>query len=109
MNRTRSRGAIRGTVFSIWGGITGRIFPIRFCFPDAPRRMLYMYRMTGTKEPERKRGTGMFEYRVEVYAVRKAEEGMNRMAILGWKVIAVTPNHAVGHGLVVTYERKRFA
>ena len=51
----------------------------------------------------------MFEYRVEVYAVRKAEEAMNRMAILGWKVIAVTPNHAVGHGLVVTYERKRFA
>ena len=51
----------------------------------------------------------MFEYRVEVYAVRKAEESMNRMAILGWKVIAVTPNHAAGYGLVVTYERKRFA
>ena len=30
----------------------------------------------------------MYEYRVEVYRVRKAEEGMNRMAILGWKVIA---------------------
>ena len=71
--------------------------------------MLYMYRMTGTEEKERKREISMFEYRVEVYAVRKAEESMNRMAILGWKVIAVTPNHAAGFGLVVTYERKRFA
>ena len=109
MNRTRCRGAIRGTVFSNSGGITGRIFPIRFCFPGARRRMLYMYRMTGKREQVRKREISMFEYRVEVYAVRKAEESMNRMAILGWKVIAVTPNHAAGFGLVVTYERKRFA
>ena len=68
-----------------------------------------MYRMTGKREQVRKREISMFEYRVEVYAVRKAEESMNRMAILGWKVIAVTPNHAAGFGLVVTYERKRYA
>ena len=68
-----------------------------------------MYRMTGKREQVRKREISMFEYRVEVYAVRKAEESMNRMAILGWKVISVTPNHAAGFGLVVTYERKRFA
>ena len=49
----------------------------------------------------------MFEYRVEIYTVRKAEEEMNRMAADGWKVIAVTPNQAAGFGIVVTYERSR--
>ena len=49
----------------------------------------------------------MFEYRVETYAVRKAEEEMNRMAVDGWRVIAVSPNHAAGYGIVVAYERQR--
>ena len=48
----------------------------------------------------------MFEYRVEIYAVREAEEHMNRLGADGWKVIAVTPNLAMGHGIVVTFERK---
>ena len=47
----------------------------------------------------------MFEYRVEVYAVRQAEAEMNRMAADGWRVVAVSPNIAVSHGLVVTFER----
>ena len=49
----------------------------------------------------------MFEYRVETYAVRKAEEEMNRMAADGWRVIAVSPNLALGHGIVVTFERQK--
>ena len=49
----------------------------------------------------------MFEYRVETYAVRKAEEEMNRMAADGWRIIAVCPNQAAGFGVIVTYERKR--
>ena len=49
----------------------------------------------------------MFEYRVEVYAVRQAEAEMNRMAADGWRVIAVSPNIAMSHGLVVTYERQK--
>ena len=49
----------------------------------------------------------MFEYRVEIYAVRKAEEEMNRMASEGWRVIAVCPNQAAGFGIIVTYERAR--
>ena len=49
----------------------------------------------------------MFEYRVEIYAVRQAEEKMNRMADDGWRVIAVSPNVAFGHGIVVTYERQK--
>ena len=56
------------------------------------------------------KGTGVnkvFEYRVETYAVRRAEEEMNRMAADGWRVIAVSPNHAAGYGIVVTYERQR--
>ena len=49
----------------------------------------------------------MFEYRVEIYLVKKAEEEMNRMAADGWRVIAVSPNQARGFGIIVTYERKK--
>ncbi|MBE5790504.1 MAG: DUF4177 domain-containing protein [Clostridiales bacterium] len=49
----------------------------------------------------------MFEYRVEVYAVRQAEAEMNRMAADGWRVVAVSPNIAMSHGLVVTFERQK--
>ena len=49
----------------------------------------------------------MFEYRVEIYAVREAEEKMNRLGSVGWRVIAVTPNLAMGHGIVVTFERQK--
>ena len=49
----------------------------------------------------------MFEYRVEVYAVRHAEAEMNRMAADGWRVVAVSPNIAMSHGLVVTFERQK--
>ena len=49
----------------------------------------------------------MFEYWVEVYAVRQAEAEMNRMAADGWRVVAVSPNIAMSHGLVVTFERQK--
>ena len=52
-------------------------------------------------------GLTVFEYRVEIYAVRSAETEMNRMAADGWRVIAVSPNIAVSHGIVVTFERKK--
>lgn len=49
----------------------------------------------------------MFEYRIELYAVRKAEDEMNRMAHEGWRVISVWPNQAGGFGIIVTYERAK--
>ena len=49
----------------------------------------------------------MYEYRVEVYDVRQAETEMNRLAAEGWRVIAVSPNIAFSHGIVVTYERQK--
>lgn len=49
----------------------------------------------------------MYEYRVEIYSVRQAEAEMNRLAAEGWRVIAVSPNIAVSHGIVVTFERKQ--
>ena len=49
----------------------------------------------------------MYEYRVEVYGVRQAEAEMNRLAAEGWRVISVSPNIAVSHGIVVTYERQK--
>ncbi|MCI5936146.1 MAG: DUF4177 domain-containing protein [Lachnospiraceae bacterium] len=47
----------------------------------------------------------MYEYKVDIYAVKNAEVEMNRMAKEGWRVVAVTPNIAMGHGIVVTFER----
>ncbi len=50
----------------------------------------------------------MFEYRVEIInMVRQAEAEINRIASDGWRVISVTPNLAMGHGLIVTFERKK--
>lgn len=49
----------------------------------------------------------LYEYKVETYKVKAAANEMNKLAAEGWRVIAVSPNEAVGFGLVVTYERKK--
>ena len=49
----------------------------------------------------------MYEYKVETYKVKVAANEMNKLASEGWRVIAVTPNEAMGFGLVVIYERKK--
>lgn len=49
----------------------------------------------------------MYEYKVESYKVKEAENEMNRLANEGWRVISVSPNIAQGYGLVVTYERQK--
>ena len=49
----------------------------------------------------------MYEYKVEVYAVKDADKEMNKLAKQGWRVIAVSPNVAFGHGIVVTFEREK--
>ena len=48
----------------------------------------------------------MYEYFVETYRVNEATEEMNKLAKQGWRVIAVSPNVALGYGLVITYERQ---
>lgn len=48
----------------------------------------------------------MYEYKVETYKVKEAAEAMNALAKQGWRVIAVSPNEAIGYGIVVTYEKK---
>ncbi|WP_169734044.1 hypothetical protein [Mycoplasmopsis primatum] len=47
----------------------------------------------------------MYEYRIESCRVANAEGLMNKMAKYGWRVIAVSPNIAMGYGLVITFER----
>ena len=47
----------------------------------------------------------MYMYRVETYAMKKVEEEMNKMALEGWRVIAVTPTQTTGFGLIVTFEK----
>jgi len=49
----------------------------------------------------------MYEYKVEIYKVREAEAEMNKLAKDGWRVIEITPNMAMGYGIVVTFERER--
>ena len=48
-----------------------------------------------------------YEYKVIKVGVNAAEEEMNRLAKLGWRVIAVSPNVAMGMGVVVTLEREK--
>ena len=48
----------------------------------------------------------MYEYKVETYKVKEAADEMNKLAKQGWRVIAVTPNEALGFGVVVTYEKE---
>lgn len=48
----------------------------------------------------------MYEYKVATYKVKDAEKAMNELAKEGWRVVTVSPNEAMGFGLVVTYERK---
>ena len=47
----------------------------------------------------------MYEYQVEIYKVKEAEEKINELAKSGWRVVAVTPNVAMGYGIIVTLER----
>jgi len=49
----------------------------------------------------------MYEYKVEIYKVREAEQEMNALAKDGWRVVAVSPNMAMGYGVVVTFEREK--
>ena len=49
----------------------------------------------------------MYEYKVVVAPVKEAENEMNKLGKIGWKVVAVSPNIAVGHGVVITFERER--
>ena len=49
----------------------------------------------------------MYEYKVEIYRVRDVEQGMNALAKDGWRVVAVSPNMAMGYGVVVTFEREK--
>jgi len=49
----------------------------------------------------------MFEYKVIKSSVNSAEEEMNRYAKQGWRVIEVSPNVAMGMGIVITLEREK--
>ena len=49
----------------------------------------------------------MYEYKVEIYKVKEAENAMNQMAKDGWRVVTVSPNMAMGYGVVVTCEREK--
>lgn len=47
----------------------------------------------------------MRKYKVIKCKVKDAEENMNELAKLGWRVVAVCPNIAVGYGVVITFEK----
>lgn len=53
----------------------------------------------------------MYEYKVEVYRVKDAEEEMNALAGEEWRVISVTSNESIQwvakDTVVVTYEREK--
>lgn len=46
-----------------------------------------------------------YEYKVIKASVNSAEKEMNELAKDGWRVITVSPNVAVGMGVIITLER----
>lgn len=48
----------------------------------------------------------MHEYKIEKCYVKDGEAIMNKLGKEGWRVVAVTPNVAMGYGLIITFERK---
>lgn len=49
----------------------------------------------------------MYEYKVIKSSVNTAETEMNKLAKEGWRVVAVSPNVAMGMGLIITLEREK--
>ncbi len=47
----------------------------------------------------------MYEYKVDIYKVKYAEDAMNTYAREGWRVVAVTPDHITGF-VDVFFERE---
>lgn len=50
----------------------------------------------------------MYEYKVDIYKVKYAEEAMNTLAKDRWRVIAISPDHHTGF-IDVFYEREKLA
>ena len=48
----------------------------------------------------------MYEYKVLTPNVRELEKTLNRYAQEGWRLATVSPNMAMGMGVVATLERK---
>jgi len=48
----------------------------------------------------------MKAYKVETCRVREAESLMNEMAQAGWRVISTMPNHGMGYGMVIIFEKE---
>ncbi len=53
----------------------------------------------------------MYEYKVEVYRVKEAEDAMNALAKEGWRVISTTSNECLHwtakDTIIVTFEREK--
>ena len=49
----------------------------------------------------------MYEYKVIISSIKAAESNMNEMGKKGYRVVATSPNIAVGHGIVITFEKEK--
>ena len=48
----------------------------------------------------------MYEYKVIKTSFAEAEHKMNSLAEDGWRVVAVSPNIAMGYGIFITFEKE---
>ena len=48
----------------------------------------------------------MYEYKILDLTVKSCEKTINQLAREGWRVVAVSPNIALGMGVIATLERK---
>ena len=47
-----------------------------------------------------------YKYKVVKAGVNDAQDVMNEYAQKGWRVITVSPNIAMGYGVVITFEKE---
>lgn len=48
----------------------------------------------------------MYEYKVLTLSVKECEKTLNQYAKEGWRLVTMTPNIAMGMGVIATLERK---
>lgn len=51
----------------------------------------------------------MYEYKVLTMSVKECEDILNKLAKEGWRLVTMSPNIAMGMGVIVTMERSSAA
>ena len=77
------------------------------CGAENDSKYAYCDKCGARMAEEKNDSAGKYEYKVIKTGVDSAQNEMNRYAKQGWRVVAVSPNIAMGMGVVITLEREK--